>query len=323
MIHMKTIIRIVAIATIAMNYNHSYSQSTKPLSAQPATKVFSGELGDGKISYNYYEDTKTGDRVRHGAFKYSEYTASEGAVYSVLFTGSYKNGFKDGPWKYLISRKDIPMNEGVYQTGSISVLLSYKAGMPNGLWTYSEGYKLRKRHYTSGGWIWGPFEVVPGQNVTMNFNNGVAVGLFKMKSDYQHVTGQFDGKGMMTGKWSIVDIGMSQIELEALNGIVNKYVKRDVSNGKVIFRSEYDAELLQVQSKIQKLTRAAVDSLCHVNKVKIDTLPSSNMFDYKEFFNKRIYMHYETEGDKTIIVGERETFDKKNYGKYILVERIK
>ena len=91
---MKTIIRIVAIATIAMNYNHSYSQSTKPLSAQPATKLFSGELGDGKISYNYYEDTKTGVRVRHGAFKYSEYTASEGSVYSVLFTGSYKNGLK-------------------------------------------------------------------------------------------------------------------------------------------------------------------------------------------------------------------------------------
>lgn len=320
---MKTIIRVVAIATILLNYTHSYSQSTKSLPAQPATKVFSGEIGEGKIIYNYYEDTKTGDRVRHGAFKYSEYTASEGAVYSVLFTGTYKNGFKEGSWKYLITRKDIPLNEGVYQTGSISVLMSYKAGMPNGLWTYSENYKLRKRHYASGGWVWGPFEVVPGQNVTMNFSNGTVVGLFKMKSDYQNVTGLFDNNGLMTGKWSITDVGVSQTDMEALNGIVFKYIKRDVSTGKVIFKQDFDSEVQATQLSIRKLSRVGIDSLCQVKQVRIDTLPSLNLFDYKEFFNNRIFMHNETGGDKTIVVGERETFDTKNYGKYILVERIK
>ncbi|SDC96467.1 hypothetical protein [Williamwhitmania taraxaci] len=320
---MKTVLTIFAIAILATCNEPSYSQVAIPAPALLPTKTFTGELGDGKMTYHYYEDSNTGNRIRHGAFKYSEYTAVDGAVYSVLFTGNYNHGFKDGSWKYLITRKDVLVDDGVYQTGSINLLLSYKSGMPNGVWSYSENNKLRKHKYTQGGWIWGAFEIVPSQSVIVNFKNGVVAGPFKMKTDYFDVSGQFDVKGLMTGKWSIIDVGISQIELDALNGVVSKFVKRNVSNGKVLFRSDYDAELLLIQTKISKLSRDGIDSLCQSNKLKIDTLPSSNMFDYKEFFDKRIFMHSETEGDKTIVVEDRGTFDRRNYGFYILVERIK
>lgn len=286
-------------------------------SAQNVKKIYKGDFCDGKATYAYYIDAKTGDEVRDGAFNYTELISKDGSVYSVSIKGNYKDGFKDGIWSYTITHKDIPLEGGYYQTGSIVMVQSFRNGMPNGRWSYSENFKGRNRKYTRNGWFWSPFEVEKPLTVVLNYQNGIISGEFRLNNEIVNAIGSFNSKGFMTGKWQIVNKDCSQMELTAQDGIVTAYTQKEARTGKVSFRSKYDAELQQVQKDATKLTKEMFSKLCSDKGIKVDTMPSSNLFRFDEYFKQPMFKHAEIFGDKTY----QDYNDTKNYGYYILVER--
>jgi len=291
--------------------------------AQPTIKTFKGELLSGKVVYTYYEDPTTGNYVRHGAYKYTDYKSEDGGIYSALFTGNYKNGFRDGIWKYVITEKDILYTTGSYKTGVLVLTISYKDGMPNGAWNYSDNSKFRDHISTRNGWIWGAYENSKPENVTANFKNGVVTGLFKLNSIFKSVSGQFDDRGFMTGKWIIKDLGVSQTDMEAMNGIVKRFTKVNIRSGNIMSKSSYSKELLQFHTQIPNLSSKEIEALCMERKIRIDTLATSELFKYEDFFEKDVFMRSDIGGDKTY-APDKGGFctDTKNYGFYILVEPV-
>lgn len=286
-------------------------------SAQNVRKIYKGDFCDGKATYAYYVDAKTGDEVRDGAFNYTELISKNGSVYSVSIKGSYTEGFKDGIWNYTITHKDIPLEGGYYQTGSIVMVQSFKDGMPNGKWSYSENFKGRNRRYTRNGWYWSPFEVEKPLSAVLNYQNGIVSGEFRLNNEIVNASGCFNSSGFMTGKWQITKKDFVQIDLTAQNGIVTAYANKDVKTGKVAYRSKYDAELQQVQKDASKLSKEMLSKICADKNIKVDTLSTSNIFLFEEYFKQPMFRNSEIFGDKTY----QDYNDTKNYGRYILMER--
>lgn len=285
--------------------------------SQPKFKTYSGEFQTGKATYSYYEDSETGNRIRHGSFKYTEHAAKGGSTYDATYVGFYKNGFKDGVWTYTIIQKDVPLDGGYYQTGSIRMVTTFKDGMPNGAWTYSENFKTRNKTYTRNGWYWAPFEAEPQVNIQVGYKNGVIAGECRISTLADKATGKFDDNGFMTGKWVVKKNDDSETELEVQNGIVLSYTIRRMPQGEVSFKSKYDSKLQQIHRDALNLSKEKLNELCQQNDVKVDILPSSNLFVFDEYFKSPVFMHGEINGDKTYI----DLNDTKNYGSYILIER--
>lgn len=284
-------------------------------------KTFSGDVDQGKATFTYYQDEKTGNDVRHGAFKFNESTKSEESSYSCVISGSYKHGFKDGTWSHTINNVDLSSGNNVYQTGTVTLIAEYSNGMPNGSWKYTSNFKLRKKLYSLLGWSWSGYQQTRPESISVNFKEGVLAGSINVKTAHNDVIGQTDENGLWIGKWMLNDNSGELIEVELNKGIVSKFIVR--RSGKVEFNSNYDAELLEIQKRIATMPEKEGQTLCRQKRVKMNIIKSQKQFVIEDYLMNSMFKHRATDGDKTYTADEYgNRTDSKNYGRYITVERV-
>ena len=141
-------------------------------------KQYSGEYPNGagtpgKATYYYY--LKGDDRIKSGAFSYTQYIKTTYGYYNAAISGSYKDNYKNGTWVYSITYSDYNTGyDNLYSTGSIKLISNYLDGIPNGNWSYTEINKARST--TLSGWT--AYDINPTVSVNANFIKGCLVVIF-------------------------------------------------------------------------------------------------------------------------------------------------
>ena len=269
-----------------------------------------GEMSGGKESYTYYVDTETSESIRHGSYSYikDEENTDEGSS-SLSIKGSYEKGYKNGAWKYTFKQEDVQNGSAnIYNTGTISMTLTYFNGMPNGIWEYKYSGKYRKRNYSMLGWSWGNYVTADPQNISVNFKNGVMVGKVLYKTPWVDVAGQLNEKGLFIGNWKVDKTGQ-RIYFE--NGIA--------------IHDPKNTKLTALQKKCAKLPYDEREQFCRDNSISYELIPSSNFFDMNDgYFDNGMWLHRKISGDKTYTSDDYGNFnDSREYGKYYYLATAK
>lgn len=293
-----------------------------------------GEVQKGKATYTYYEDIKTMEYIKHGQFKYTlNVNGDYGGTYSELISGNYINGKKDGQWNYTISKVDNPSSNEAYYTGTITLVINYAKGKPNGSWVYKN--QLKHRNRTIRGWA-NYVNDVP-EKVSAVFQNGIITGNITfanspLYAEYNNITGQFDGKGFLDGKWVFKSSDKEKV-LEFKYGIIRGFIIRDITNGKVI-NKEYDNDELNQLKDNFSIGKISVSEL-QAKGYNVDTItaPKSELYDFSTSFNMTMFRFRYITGDDTYFYQEFDNskndynqktgwFDYRNYGKIIEFKKI-
>ncbi len=127
-------------------------------------------------NYSFYKDAKTGQKVKHGSFRYSVRIKSpEKRLYRNV-TGEYVDGWKNGLWTYSYNTKDYNTNnDGYFYTYNVVLEANYDNGWPQGEWNYKAFVKRRKSIRSNGRAKWEPYEIVQDIKIKLNYNHGVLV----------------------------------------------------------------------------------------------------------------------------------------------------
>ncbi|MFI3268721.1 MAG: hypothetical protein R3Y51_08410, partial [Rikenellaceae bacterium] len=140
-------------------------------------KTHKGEIYGGEETYTYYTDTETTDEVRQGSYNFIKSDKnSEGATSVQTIKGQYVKGYKNGVWLYSFKNVDVENGSNNYVTGTITMTMTYKDGMPNGAWKYSSTGKRRSRRYSFGGWSWGAYVTTDPTHISATFKDGIMIG---------------------------------------------------------------------------------------------------------------------------------------------------
>lgn len=279
------------------------------------TKV--GELNViGNVTYTYYE-VKSEENldyahrpemsaIKHGAYKYvAKSNPKEGGSYSLTVAGNLKHGYKDGIWTYTQTLVDYPTHGSEFITGTKTIKMSYKDGVPNGQWTYSNSQKVRTKSYSiQRGWYWNnDWKTRPTESAQVTYNNGIMIGTYSEKilewtGNIISTTGQLNNNGFLIGNWK--------------SG--NNY-KTYSSDGYLI--PEHDTELQNLQEEYKKLPKEQYNNFSLKHHIKVDTLKYSHpsVFDNKMFETKNLDHHTDLKSD----IKEKETIG----GRYISFEKIR
>src|SRR5665647_1831660 len=142
--------QLILVSIILFPFFANYSQTLKTMTS---------DYDDGKMTYQYYEDSKTSEFIKQGLFRFSKSMRDEngGGTYKKSITGTFKNGFKDGVWNFTIIKLDYPNDDGSYTTGTTYLTQTFKEGVANGLWKLNTSYKSRSKIYVAGRLSWGVF----------------------------------------------------------------------------------------------------------------------------------------------------------------------
>ncbi len=275
--------------------------------AAQSLKTHKGELNGGNETYTYF--TNDDEEVRQGAYSYIRSDSnSDGATSKQTIKGQYVKGYKDGTWYYTFKQVDVENGYNNYITATTSMTMTYKDGMPNGIWKYSVIGKRRSRNYSLVGWSWGNYVATEPTHISTNFSNGVMVGNVTYKTPWGDVNGKLDDEGWHTGIWKIDKQGT----------IIN------FINGIALYEPK-DKKLTELQRKIASLPDSERKAFCFENRLTMELMPSSNFFDINDgYFNNSMWLHREITGDKTYTTEDDLNYiDSKEYGKYYFVDYVK
>jgi len=244
-------------------------------------KTYSGDLYSGKVTYSYYDDTLTNTEIRHGAYKFYEKESYQEQSYTKTVTGNYKHGYKNGTFTYCSALVDNPSGE-LYNTGTITVKMSYKDGIPDGEWSYKLQLKSREKKFTMNGWSWSPYEIQPSETIIVHFTNGVMTGKVYYNTNIDKIFGQLDQKGRWVGEWKI-----NNSEMSLDSGFVIKYKKRNDFNSEITSQFSIDNISKEFIFALKQLPIEQIDSFCEQNNLNAGIQLGSNYFDIFEssFFN--------------------------------------
>lgn len=284
---------------------------------QENLKTITEDFQEGKATYQYYEDQTTGNFVKHGTFKYVKQQGS----YAETATGTFNKGMRNGVWTYKISGTDYPNSMGSYTTRTMNATLTYKNGMPDGLWKLTDFSKARSKmlapHNT---FRWSDYETITDDNVSMTFKNGVAVGTVTHKNKGKVITYTLNELGYATGTHNLNRyIGTETIVYK--DGVVVKDIVRDAS-GKII---DSDSFILEDEEKWLAVAKQYMNgeiAQADVFKLGADIFEKelSESVDVEVAFQHDYLYLKGIGGDKTL--KERSSFTTRNYGKYVVVKPI-
>ena len=250
-------------------------------------KTFKGEYDDGTANkgyatYTYYEDKKTLEYIKQGAFKFTYSDKDEISSQKVSISGNYKNNQKDGIWSFIITYTNWPNNANAFITGAKTLTASYVNGKPKGSWIYRYDFRTREKRFSSAGFIWTPFVTGPSELVTATFRDGIITGPVTFVNNppygqYNNITGQYDNLGRMVGKWIYKSPDKEKV-CEFKNGIVVSFIVRQTSSGRITSKDIDDQEMTRIKNDfiIGKITTADLTKL----NIKIDTVDAVKNDDY-------------------------------------------
>lgn len=150
-----------------------------------------------------YKKLENDSLVMHGAFNFTSDVYeidTTNLIMQVMIKGNYTDGLKSGVWNYeqneykvrIAKLNNLQVDarlDGVQK----SLQASYMSGLPHGKWTYNMNkIKQSKR-------------IGVGAKLDAQFKQGYAIGDFTFNRTYNgssiFVSGKFDDKGRMHGKW--------------------------------------------------------------------------------------------------------------------------
>lgn len=267
-----------------------------------------GEFAVGKVSYSYYFDDQ-GNEVKHGIYKFIEKASNSKTkgTYIGTLTGSFNKGLKDGIWTYVVTMIDYPTGS-TYTTSNMNMKHSYKKGLPNGNWIYSDTGKHRKILYSTTGWKWSNYEIYKPESAQINWKDGILVGTFTVNANYQNIKGQLNNEGFFIGKWIDDDIENNYMT----NGLLIESIYKSETNQ--LTSKKYNDEI-SLYDKYISLTKNEQNDFLFKHRIKIDTIKNANKSNIK-IFNKNVFRINSSSEDDILI-------SKIDYGKYVRILKLK
>lgn len=192
-----------------------------------------GRLQNGNATYTYYEDPDSREYIRQGTFKYSFKGIGGYTGFDQLITGNFKEGLKNGLWKYTITMQDFGTNNS-YSTGSITLQSNYKDGYAHGKWVEIISYKKRSKMLTRSGYTWGPWGQLQTTTIEMNFENGFYSGGITINDGFKNIkiTGKYDRESYADGTWMMTSPSGSK-EYVYKDKCYYQFLERD-SKGQIV-----------------------------------------------------------------------------------------
>lgn len=274
-------------------------------------KTISEDFDAGRITYQYYEDKNTYAYVKHGTFRMTRTLKQDIGSSTLIVTGSFKNGFRNGPWSFNITKKDYPNSDGSFTTGTTTSIQTFKDGMPYGLWKVNDTWKTRKRTYTFSGYVWGAYSSLKSESATTNFINSVATGLSTYRRNGVTKSLNLNSKGCLTSNIIMQSLyGNTELVINKY-GILTKHIERSKFSDPVKVVN-YNAENIQkvqdhLDGKIGKEEFAFT-----FRRVKLlEDLDFSDMFEHDYFLLPSLG------GDKTYDGSSSQS--NRVYGSYFYV----
>lgn len=291
-------------------------------------KTFNGKFEDGTIdkgtaTYTYYENPETNEYVKHGNFKYTYTEKKDISTYNLVITGNFKHNKRDGLWSYTLSVVDWPTNGDSYITGTKTLLANYVNGLPDGTWNFNYNAKTRDKLFNSYGFSWTNYQTIPTQSVSTSFIDGTISGAFQLSntlfySDFHSIIGQFNENGFMNGKWTFNGT-KEEKTMEFKDGVLVKYVLRDLSTGKVIAQEIDDENMTRIKNEF--LAGKDIQEDIKKYKIKIDTIDAVEELYYNFDYSFKLdeFKFKYISGDETYnYISDKYTFiDNRNEGKFI------
>ena len=299
----KSIVKLI-IFTLSI-YNHNLFSQT--------LKTYSGDMQDaildkGKATYTYYE--KGTKIIKHGKFSYSWKDLQTIQVrdkkidVSLIKTisGNYKDGLKDGVWNYSVKFTDYALkhafsgdysipSDNTYSTGSIAMQSSYKSGVPNGNWSYTETFKTRyaiPKPYNT--WVWSGYSKSNTITLKAQFIDGVLTGSFDYSNPYANESASFnfDHDGYIKENGIISKLGLEK-KYTIINKKLVKEIHKDLSTSEIAIKEDFTNKINDPNFE-------------H----KIDTISfSDNLNSIMNVFRNNYYFNYrKPSGNEPLIGGD-------------------
>jgi hypothetical protein len=269
-----------------------------------------------KGTYTYYEDQNTLERVKQGAFSYTNLLKNDiEGTYNKKVTGSYNKGLKNGVWNYNLTYSDFDRAEDednldagsqvkVNATGSITLIAPYLNGLANGLWVYKKKILYRDKRYFQGKLYVTPYKLLNDINISVSFKNGMFSGPISIKNTNYSISGSFDTYGNLDGQWT-VQTKSNQETTDYKNGLVMRRVNRSLPNGEVLEKEIDDPAIHKIKDDYANGVVAEKDI-----ELLGYTLHKRNVFSEKSIrltntlFNDLDFMYTTLLGDKLITVDD-------------------
>lgn len=307
---------------------------------------FDSPYEHGQAKYLYYEDEKTYERVKQGSFQYTntQKGAVPGSMLQKKFTGSFKNGLKNGLWEYVITYTDyvfrISVDYKYYSTGSIILKINYKDGYPTGNCVYSCALKEREIANVRGEIRYGAFKELKHTDININFKDGMLTGPinvtyylndidFSLKRDESILKGQFDTDGNIDGTWKMVMVdgnlgGLGKVEVNAeykkgwrIKNVVRKFSTGEVINAVILEDKEKKIVDGMISDKIK--TAEELNALGYKGA-------SGNLFDefpivFNSIYNDTDFLYSTINGDAEMKDGKFDS-EEPNGGFYSILQNL-
>ena len=269
----------------------SFGQSLKNYSGSFAN----GSNQPGQATYKYYEDPKTGEYIKQGAFKYTLDGKDDNKGLRQTIIGNYEKGLKHGTWTYKLIMNDYYM--GYYHaTGIITLTANYKNGLADGNWEYYAKNKTRLYNRITG---WQAYNPENTTNTSMNFRKGRIVGNVTINEvGVLKVNGNYDENSFSTGTWKIDFLDKNQtFEITFKDKFMTDFIGRNGSgqilDGSTSLNPELNAERNKMYidlkgASLEKLENAGfdLDTLCY------SSIPTKYIQDYFKYMMESDWFLY-------------------------------
>lgn len=297
----------VALCSVAISYGQS---------SQKALRTETINYKNGKATFQCYEDSKTGNLIKHGTFSFVENQKGEYGSQDVTIKGEFKDGYRNGSWTYTIKKVDAENQNGTFTTGTLTSTQNFKDGYPDGQWILNNQWKTRDRKYVDFKYVWGAYSNIENESATFTFKKGVMIGAVNYKEYGKSHTINLTQDGFATGSFIDENSGTTTEKNFNSKGVITKYVERVSASGTVLNSIDFDNELLQIADAYlnNQKTIADLDNL----SIKLDTIKGiaedAGLLFYSDYFSLP-----GIDGDKTIT----EKGNIRVHGRYLKFERIK
>lgn len=154
---------------------------------------------DGKAVYSYTEENLK--QVLHGKFSLTYNGKDNQKGFSLVVSGSFKNGLRDGKWMFIATFTDWKTSEeNLFKTGACTLTVNYKSGQPDGNCSYNCSQKFRQKTDQKGKSGYTAYTKVNKENIKLLYNQGIINSfLYEIpndnKKDYFKMSFIFDEAG--------------------------------------------------------------------------------------------------------------------------------
>lgn len=194
-------------------------------------------------------------------------SSPNGGTCEIVFSGDLLNGVRNGAWKGRVAYRNYAINETICKNGEITISRSYKNGILDGLYSYSESVRY--------------FKIIKDAQ-----NNTITYQTTKNPADDKcSTTGSFVN-GKLNGYWNFS--GKIKASCNFENGICNgRWSVEDSPNGKT-YSYSFDKGYLINYTEPSQGGKQKI--LSYDNATNMAGLPNQKVVDFTKSFDEIDYL---------------------------------